>query len=132
MFSSAKVRAILGSKFSLLGALVVSAVGLSSRDPSLTVGGLILMLMAVTNWLPRAVVPKSREDAERLAKEAVSQSPVRAMLGSRYTLLAAFVITSAGMWTRDHSLTVGGLILMLTVVTSWLPPTVFAKNRSQS
>jgi hypothetical protein len=61
-----------------------------------------------------------------------SQAKVRTILGSRYTLLGAFVISTVGMWTRDHALTMGGLILMLIVVTSWLPPTVFAKKRSQS
>jgi hypothetical protein len=134
MIDQAKVRAILGSKYTALGAFGIAAAGVLMRDFSLTVDGLILLLIVVTNWLPLAVLPKNREEAERMAKEAatIRQTPVHAILGSKYTAFGAFGIATLGLLMRDFSLTVGGLILLLIVVTSWLPPTAFPKDRSGS
>jgi hypothetical protein len=134
MISQATLRATLGSKYMLLGAFIITAVGMLMCDQSLTVAGLILMLVAVTSRLPSTVFPKNRADAERMTDEfdTTSQTQVRAILGSRYTLLGAFIISVMGMFIRDQSLTIGGLILMLFAVTSRLPLNVFPKHRSDS
>jgi hypothetical protein len=130
--SRTTVRAVVGGKYFLLGAVIVVVAGIALRDSSLIVCALAVLMVSVTKRPPLEVIP----DGDQTAEAKASTSPeakrltIRAVLDTPYVECCALIVLVVGLFMRNFPLTVGGFVLM--IVTSWDPSSLFLRNRPKS